>query len=240
MKVIIVDDELNARLALQGILQENFPDVMILDLCKNIQEAVRSIDKNKPDLVFLDISMPGFSGLELLDFFDESKVNFQIVFVTAHAEFALNAFEKNAIDYLLKPIRITGLERALNKAKLASEKSPLTVDETHKKIALQTGEGLLFLELEKIIYLKADGSYTHFFTTDNQKITLSKRLAEFEKLETLGNFMRIHRSHIVNINQIEKLLKQDGGTLIMSNGAELSISNDKKQALMAMFLDNKL
>jgi two-component system, LytTR family, response regulator len=246
MRIIIVDDELNARLALAGILADSFPEVEVLSLCKDIPEAIKAIHKHQPDLVFLDISMPGYSGLELFDFFEDDQINFRVVFVTAHAEFALNAFGLNALDYLLKPIKIVEVERALKK--MSSQKESLKIVKNkisshlsqQEKIALQTGEGLLFLEIENIIYLKADGSYTHFFTTDNKKITISKRLAEFEKLENMGKFMRIHRSHLVNINQIEKLLKQDGGTLIMTNGAELSISNDKKQLLMDMFLDNKL
>lgn len=246
MKVIIVDDELNARLALSGILADSFPDVEVQALCKDIPEAIKAINKYQPDLVFLDISMPGYSGLELFDFFDHEQINFRVVFVTAHAEFAINAFGLNALDYLLKPIKIIDIERALSKMTTANEPLKSIKDKLSphfnqsEKIALQTGDGILFLELDKIIYLKADGSYTHFYTTDQSKITISKRLAEFEKLEIMGKFMRIHRSHIVNINQIQKFLKQDGGTLIMSDGAELSISNEKKQALMDLFLGNKL
>ena len=242
MKVIIVDDEQNARLALQGILSENFPEVEVLDLCKDVQEAVKSIHKYKPDLVFLDISMPGYSGLDFVDFFEKESINFNIIFVTAHAEFALNAFELNALDYLLKPIKISALERALNKFKTLKpyDKNTINQPDSNKKIALQTGDGILFLELNQILYLKADGSYTQFFTSDGKKITISKKLAEFQKLENIGSFMRIHRSHMVNINQIQKFLKQDGGTIIMNDGAELSISNEKKQVLMDLFLDNKL
>lgn len=246
MKAIIVDDELNARLALQGILEENFPEIEVLKLCKNIPEAIKAINKLKPDLVFLDISMPGYSGLELFDFFDSNEINFRVIFVTAHAEFAINAFGLNALDYLLKPIKIADVERAIQKMKSIQtnieqiREKILPHFAPQEKIALQTGEGIQFLDLEKIIYLKADGSYTHFFTTNQAKITISKRLAEFEKLEKMGNFMRIHRSHIINVNQIEKILKQDGGTIIMTNGVELSISSEKKQALLDLFLDKKL
>ncbi|MFN3908838.1 MAG: LytR/AlgR family response regulator transcription factor [Flavobacterium sp.] len=244
IKAIIVDDENHARLALHGILTENFPEVEVIDQCKDVPEAVKAIHKHQPDVVFLDISMPGYSGLEIVDFLDTATMQCKIIFVTAHAEFAIHAFEMNAIDYLLKPIRVVALERALQKIKantIAIENLKQHLSTTSsQKIALQTGDGVLFLELSQIIYLKADGSYTHFYTIDGKKITISKKLAEFEKLEQMGNFMRIHRSHLINLDQMERYLKQDGGTVVMKNGAMLSISNEKKQALMDLFLGNKL
>lgn len=238
MKAIIVDDELNARLALRGILEENFPNVQILDECQNVPEAVISINKNKPEIVFLDISMPGYSGLELFDFF-EDDVNFKVIFVTAYNEFAINAFEKSAVDYILKPVRITALERALKKVEESNNKLDLLRENLEssgkKKVALSTGDGLVFLVLDDILYLKADGSYTHFMTRDGKKITVSKKISEFEKLEKMGHFLRIHRSQMINYNCVKKILKQDGGSVVMDNGDELSISAEKKQALLALF-----
>jgi two-component system LytT family response regulator len=243
MNAIIVDDELNARLALRGILEENFPDVCILDECQNVPEAVISINKHKPDLVLLDISMPGYSGLDLFDFF-EDDINFNVIFVTAYNEYAINAFEKSAVDYILKPVRITALERALKRAEEAGTKIDVLRENMEstgsKKVALSTGDGLVFLTLEDVLYLKADGSYTHFVTRDNKKITVSKKISEFEKLEKMGPFLRIHRSQMINYNCVRKILKQDGGTVVMDNGDELSISSDKKQALLAMFSDQIL
>lgn len=244
IKAIIVDDENHARLALHGILTENFPEVEVIDQCKDVPEAVKAIHKLQPDVVFLDISMPGYSGLEIVDFLDPSTMTCKIIFVTAHAEFAIHAFEMNAIDYLLKPIRVAAVERALQKIKantiaIENLKQQLS-NASSQKIALQTGDGVLFLELSQIIYLKADGSYTHFYTLDGKKITISKKLAEFEKLEQMGNFMRIHRSHLINLDQMERYLKQDGGTVVMKNGVMLSISNEKKQALMDLFSKSRM
>lgn len=243
MNVLLVDDELNARLALRGILEENFPEITILDECKDDPEAVKSIHKNQPDLVFLDISMPGYSGLELLQFFGDS-INFKIVFVTAYSEYAINAFELSAVDYILKPVKIDALERAINKVKetvgnLEILKENLANNQP-QKLALQTGDGITFLNLDEILYLKADGSYTHFITTSNKRITVSKRLSEYERLEQLGSFLRIHRSHLINYNCIQKFLKQDGGTVVMENGDMLSISNEKKQALMDLFSKSRM
>ncbi len=241
MKAIIVDDELNARLALKGILEENFPEINIVAENADVPSAVKSIHAFQPELVFLDIAMPGYSGLELLKFFDENAINFKIIFVTAFAEYAINAFELSAVDYILKPIRIDALHRALSKVNDNKSVESLKVLQgnlevpQNKKIALNTGDGITFIELLDILYLKADGSYTHFFLSNKNKITVSKKISEFERLEQVGNFMRIHRSHIINLERIQKILKQDGGTVIMDNGDELSISSEKKVVLLEKF-----
>lgn len=239
MRAIIVDDEKHARMALRGILEDNFAEVEILDECKNVPEAVISINKHQPDVVFLDISMPGQSGLELFDFF-EDDINFQVIFVTAYNEYALSAFEKSAVDYILKPVRISALERAINKAKkneklpVANLRANLDIPDD-KKVILNTGEGMIFLKLSEILYLKADGSYTRFITEDKRKIIVSKRISEFEKLENMGTFIRIHRSQIINYAKIKKILKQDGGVVVMENDEELSISSERKQKLIELF-----
>lgn len=241
MKAIIVDDELNARLALRGILEENFPEIEIVAENHDVPSAVKSIHAHKPELVFLDIAMPGYSGLELLKFFDESQINFKIIFVTAYAEYAINAFELSAVDYILKPVRVEALQRALSKLNDTKSSESLKVLQNNlempqnKKIALNTGDGITFIELQDILYLKADGSYTHFFISNKNKITVTKKISEFERLEQVGNFMRIHRSHLINLERIQKIVKQDGGTVIMDNGDELSISSDRKTTLLEKF-----
>lgn len=247
MKAIIVDDELNARLALRGILEENFPEINIVDESKDVPNAVKSIHEHKPDLVFLDISMPGYSGLELLKFFDETQIDFKIIFVTAFSEYAINAFDLSAVGYILKPVRLEPLQKALAKVRESkSDLEKLKVLQTNlenplnKKVALNTGDGITFLDLQDILYLKADGSYTHFCTRDKYRITVAKKISDFERLEAMGNFMRIHRSHIVNLSRIQKIIKQDGGSVIMENGDQLSISSEKKAGLYLKFQEYKL
>ena len=247
MKAIIVDDEINARLSLRGILEENFSHIQIVNECKDVPSAVKAIHELKPELVFLDISMPGYSGLELLKFFDESQINFKIIFVTAFSEYAINAFELSAVGYILKPVRVDALEKALQKIMNSNHdlenlkalqnnmENPL-----EKKVALNTGDGITFLELNDILYLKADGSYTHFYTTNRHRITIAKKISDFERLEAMGNFLRIHRSHIINLARIQKILKQDGGTVIMENGESLSISAERKTSLYDKFQNFKL
>jgi two-component system LytT family response regulator len=248
MKAIIVDDEVNARLSLRGILEENFPKIHILAESKDVPSAVTAIHEYKPDLVFLDISMPGYSGLELLKFFDESQITFKIIFVTAFSEYAINAFELSAVGYILKPVRVEALHKALHKVimennndleKLKTLQNNME-NPLDKKVALNTGDGITFLELQNILYLKADGSYTHFYTTDRHRITVAKKISDFERLEAMGNFLRIHRSHIVNLSRIQKILKQDGGMAIMENGETLSISSERKNSLYKKFEDFKL
>ncbi|MDP2187275.1 MAG: LytTR family DNA-binding domain-containing protein [Sphingobacteriaceae bacterium] len=245
MKVLLVDDETNARLALRGILEFHFPEIDIAGEAKDLPEAVRKIHQLQPDVVFLDIEMPGYSGLELVNFFESDQISFKIIFVTAYSEYALQAFEISAIDYLLKPIRKEQIGRALEKLtptlKLQMEALRENLDDTaHKRIALQLSDGLLFVQLNDILYLVADGSYTHIYLRDGQKLTVTKKLLEYEKLEQWGKFMRIHRSHIVNLEMINRILKQDGGIVVMCDGKQFSISNDKKQVLMTRFDQNKL
>jgi len=238
---LIVDDETNARLSLRGMLEENFKQVEIVGEAKDIPEAVQLIHKLNPQIVFLDIEMPGYSGLTLIDFFDKKAIHFKIIFVTAYSEYAINAFELSAIDYILKPIRKEHLERAIQKIipqeslqlNTLKENFQLTSQNLNdKKIVLKTSEGLLFKKLDEIIYFKADGSYTHIHFTNQTRITTTKRLNEYERLEEIGHFMRIHRSQMINLNHIQKITKNDGGSVIMSNNDELSISNDKKQELI--------
>ncbi|MCH8554670.1 MAG: LytTR family DNA-binding domain-containing protein [Schleiferiaceae bacterium] len=244
MKAIIVDDERHARMALRGILEDKFPHVQILDEASNLPDAVKLIKGLSPDVVFLDISMPGHSGLEIMQFFEDAPMNFSLIFVTAHDDYALQAFDLSAVDYLLKPVRVDGLTRALEKIQV-QEKAKFEIlkhnleNPSHRKIALQTGEGTLFLLLDDIIYLKADGSYTHFHLADGRKLILSRGLSDFTKLETMGNFFRIHRSHLINANRIDRILKHDGGSVIMSNGDELSIAPNRKKELME-FLESDL
>jgi two-component system LytT family response regulator len=240
IRAIIVDDEPNARRALRGLLEENFSHVEILAECKNVPEAVKAIAKNKPDLVFLDIAMPGYSGFELLDFFDEQSLNFRIVFVTAYSEHSLRAFEASAVDYILKPVRVEHLARALKKMSfdelLADVIQYKVLKENlsgpqDKKIVLQTAETIFVVKMEDIIYMQAEGSYTRIYTTSHGVLTITKKLIDFEYLESSGPFFRTHRSYIVNLNHIKKVDKKEF-LLIMNNDAEVYLAQDKKVALL--------
>ena len=245
LNVLIVDDEAHARAALRGIIESNFKDITILDEVSSVPDAVKAIHKLKPDVVLLDIEMPGYLGIDLLDFFNPQEINFSIIFVTAYNDYALKAFDIAAVDYLLKPTRVDQLERALNRVRNNNEN---TFDNYYalkenlekrkfEKIAFQTADGLLISDVNDILYLKADSAYTHVFFKNGNKITITKTLQEFNSLEETGNFMRINRSFIINLNCIEKISKKDGGYVIMNNSEEISASLEKRQILYDRFKD---
>jgi two-component system LytT family response regulator len=240
IRAIIVDDEPNARRALRGLLEENFAQVEIIADCKNVPEAVKAINKHKPDLVFLDIAMPGYSGFELLDFFDEQHLNFKIIFVTAYSEHSLRAFETSAVDYILKPVHLEHITRALKKIssdeQINDNKQYQVLKENfsshpEKKIVLQTAETIFVVKMEDIIYMQAEGSYTRFYTTSHGVLTNTKKLIDFEYLENSGPFFRTHRSYIVNLNHIKKVDKKEF-ILVMNNDAEVYLAQDKKNLLL--------
>ncbi|MDP1842827.1 MAG: LytTR family DNA-binding domain-containing protein [Sediminibacterium sp.] len=239
IKAIIVDDEPNAQKALQGLILENFEQVQIVSLCKDVPEAVKAINKYKPDVVFLDIEMPGYNGFELLDFFDEQQINFKIIFVTAYSDYSLRAFESSAVDYILKPVRLEHVARALKKLNIekpGADKIQYQVlrenfSHQEKKIVLQTAETIFVVKQEDIIYMQAEGSYTKIFTTTHGTLTITKKLLDFEYLEIDGPFFRTHRSYIVNLNHIKKVDKKDF-VLIMSNEAAVYLAQDKKNLLL--------
>ncbi|MCK9404547.1 MAG: response regulator [Chitinophagaceae bacterium] len=240
IRAIIVDDEPNARVALRGMLEENFSQVEILAECKNVPEAVKTINKLKPDLIFLDIAMPGYSGFELLDFFDDQHLDFKIIFVTAYSEHSLRAFEISAVDYILKPVRLEHIARALKKITLGETVSDYRQykalkenfnNQSEKKIVLQTVESIFVLRMEDIIYLQAEGSYTYFYTTIHGILKIAKTLSDFEYLENSGPFFRSHRSYILNLNQIKKVDKKDF-VITMNNDAEVYLSQDRKNLLL--------
>lgn len=254
LNTLIIDDEWHARLSLRGLLESHFPDINIVAEAKDVPQGVQLINEHNPDLVFLDVEMPNYSGLELFKFLNTDLLKFKVIFVTAYNEYAVNAFELAAVDYILKPARKESLERAIEKVKnyvLANPNKKTTPQEIQtlqeniqfsntqeQKIALTTGEGTIMVQMKDILYLKADGSYTHFILSNNQKILVSKRIAEYEKLETLGDFLRVHRSYIVNLHHIHKITKQD--SIILMNGDEFSISEEKKKILNLWIKSKKI
>jgi len=248
IRLLIVDDESLARHVVRGMIEAHFPTVQIVGEAPDVPEAVKLIHQEKPDVVLLDVEMPGYSGIELLRFFDPTQITFRIIFITAYSDYAITAFEMAALDYLLKPLQVADLTRALSRVTLADAQNNSQLSALQEnlsstgnpKIALHVAEGLHMVALNDIIYLKADGSYTHVFLSRGVRLTVSKKLIEYEKLERYPQFIRLHRSHIANLNRVAKYLKQDGGTLVMENNDYLSISQDKKNKVMAWWEKNKI
>ncbi len=236
LKAIIVDDEGKARRILESFLVEYCPQIQIMALVEDVPHAVKAIQKFNPDVVFLDIEMPGYNGFQLLDFFEE--IDFEIIFTTAYSEFALKAFQVSAIDYLLKPIQIEQLIAAVQKLEKIHGNSLIRLrlqtlqknleEYKIKKIVLPLSEGSLFVELKDILYLKAEGSYANIFFKDGNKVIVSKNLKDYEdQLTPEEGFFRTHRSFLVNTAYI-KNISSDGYEATLINQSIINISRERK------------
>jgi two-component system LytT family response regulator len=235
MNCIIVDDEEAARSILKKIITENCTDITICDAVGDVASAVKSINKYKPDLVFLDIEMPNQNGFALFDYFDNPS--FETIFCTAYSEYALKAFEVSAVDYILKPVSISKIVGAIEKAvKIAGQNQIINRVNALKenirnnnlqKIALPMNDGLIFVKLEDVLYFEADGSYTNV-VLKNTKTLVSKKIKEFDELLANDNrFYRTHRSYLVNIMQIKKYTKREGALLEFEDGVSIAVAREK-------------
>lgn len=246
IKTILVDDEERASNALASLLAMECADIEIVDRCKNVPEAVLSINKHQPDLVFLDIEMPEYNGFELFGFFRE--IDFHVIFVSAYSEYAINAFEVSATDYLLKPIDIdllkSAVEKVRNRIKTNHVFQRLELlqqafkGEALSKIALPMSDGLHFVNVSDILFLEADGAYTTLHKTDRTKVVVSKKLKFFESaLENSPSFFRPHRSHIINLMYLKKY-NRGTNEILLENEVLVQLSRDRKsefeQALKAV------
>lgn len=234
LTAIIIDDEKMARTLLEGMLHEFCKDIQVIDTCPDLPSGIKSIRKNKPDIVFLDIEMPGYSGLELLDFFDENEINFSIIFTTAYNQYALQAFKLSAVDYLLKPIEPVELEKAIERYKKNGNKKNYQFlkenlsGNTTQKLAVHTINSVKFIETDQILFFKAEGAYTELMLTNGKVITASKGLKKYEDiLKENRSFFRCHKSYIVNLKYITEHVKSDGGYLLVAEKHEVSLSGEK-------------
>ena len=250
IKTIIVDDEFNAREFLEKILQRSFPDrFLVLAKCESVDEAVLAIDKFNPELVFLDVQMPSKNGFEL---FKEIKdVNFEVIFTTAHSEFAIDAIKCSALDYLLKPINTIDLLETIKKydTKLnkASQQDKLmlllenidTGSSEFKKIAFPTESGFELIKTNAILYCEADSNYCSITCLDGRKITLSKTLKYVEELLPNTIFQRIHKSYLVNLNYVNRFNKTNNLLVELTNGETLPVSVRQKEDFINAILQKK-
>ena len=248
MKVLIIDDEQKARNLLRLLIEENCPQVTEIETAEDLPQGVGLIRQFQPEIVFMDIEMPGYSGLQLLEFISPAQINFEIIFTTAYSEYAVKAFELNAIDYLLKPLRDAQVEQAVMKAIRQIGKSQVSerleeLKNTFKaanlrKIGLPISNGILFVEFENIIMLEADRMYTKVSTLQ-EEILVSKPMKFFAELLTdEANFYRPHRSFLINLRHIRQYVNQDGGYIVMVNDRNVSISRDKKEEFFEIIQSN--
>lgn len=240
LTAIIVDDEEKACNMLQTLLNEHCPNVIVREHCKNVPDAHKAIVAHQPDIVFLDVDMPGYSGFQLLDFFEE--VNFEIIFTTAYSEYAIQAFRVSAIDFLLKPIDIDLLIEAVEKVQKKAlpdvyNKQLQLIRNSYKNkpietIAISTSDSIEFIKVDEIIALQAERAYTTIYTTGG-KMLASKNIKEFEKLLSNNEFFfRPHRSFIINLNFVQRFNKVEGGVIELQNELQIPLSKDAKDAFL--------
>ncbi|MCU0422332.1 MAG: LytTR family DNA-binding domain-containing protein [Bacteroidia bacterium] len=238
-KAIIIDDEKMARTLLEGIITESHADLSVVETCKDLPSGVKAIRKHKPDLVFLDIEMPGHSGLELLDFFDENEVTFSIIFVTAYNQYAIHALRLSAVDYLLKPVDVKELSEAITRFKQQENNGNYQVLKHNlntpglSKIAIHTVGSVKFIDLNDILFFKADGAYSQITLKNHQVITTSRGLKYYEDLlNSTRQFFRCHKSYIINTAFVVEYIKSDGGSLLLEGGFNVGLSSDKAEELL--------
>ncbi|MEP6795860.1 MAG: LytTR family DNA-binding domain-containing protein [Saprospiraceae bacterium] len=242
LTALIIDDESNSRNALRQKLVTHCPGIRILQECENGEEGITAIEKEKPDIVFLDVEMPRMNGFVMLQ--QVKQRNFELIFTTAYDHYAIQAIRFSALDYLVKPIEIKTLQDAVEKARERSEsKIPNQRIETllynlmneknqNSRIAIPSQEGIQFVQLDDIIYLEAESNYTSIYLLAAQRIFVSKTLKDFEELLPPNTFIRIHHSFIINKNHMQKYLKGEGGQVLMSNGKTLDVARRKKDEFM--------
>ena len=244
MNAIIVEDEPRSREFLKNMVQEFCPQVVVAGTAASVEEAVAMIESVKPSLVFLDIEMHTGTGFDVLQ--KVKQKNFHVIFTTAYDHYAIQAIKFSAVDYLLKPIDVEELQQAVKKVeeKVGANNSSQALDillQNLKKspgedfsITLSTSDGLDFVPLKTILRLEASGPYTHFFMKDKRKVIVSRHMKEYEMLLTDHYFFRVHNSHIINMNEVSRMVKTDGGYAIMSDGTNISISPKKKDEFMEL------
>ena len=240
LKAIIVDDEEAARITLSKLLEWNAPDVLVTASCSSVDEGLHAIKMHNPDIVFLDIEMPVKNGFELLKAVEQ--INFEVIFITAYDEFAIDAFKQHALAYLLKPVDEEELKTAIARAKKQlpyriNEAVLLELFETLKvqkpqfnKIAIPTLEGLELINVDHIIRCNSEGNYTMIHQKNNEKLLVSKTLKQIEQqLSPYEQFIRVHHSHLVNLFFVKRYQKGKGGNLIMEDNSRIPVSRARKE-----------
>jgi len=245
IRCILIDDERNALEMMEWLIKTYCPQVEIVDMCTSAQQGIDSINAHKPDVIFLDIEMPRMNGFDMLEQFD--KLFFDVVFCTAYDQFAIKAFKYSALNYLLKPVDPEDLKATI--ARIEERKSIPSkeqfellfqnihqpVKSTPQRIALTTGDGMIFVPTTDIIYCEAESNYTSVVLANGKKVVVSKVLKDIDEALSGPDFCRVHSSFLINVNRIKKYVRGDGGYLIMDDDTNISISRNRRQEFMELF-----
>jgi two-component system LytT family response regulator len=237
-KVLIIDDEKRTRDLIAKMIETFGFDLTVISEGETMDTAIQAIQNHQPDILFIDIQMPDGTGFDVLKQVED--ISFEVIFITAHEEFAIQAIKFSALDYLLKPVDPLELKEAVEKAikavnikKIDSQIDALQnniLPHQKKRLVLKTHESVFIVELHDIIRCEADKNYTSFFINGGKKIIVSKTLKDYETLLVGHNFMRIQQSHLINIDFIERYDKANGGFVIMKDGSEVPLSSAKREA----------
>lgn len=250
IKTIIIDDEHNAREFLEKLLNRYLPnEFLVLDKCESVDKAIVSIEKNEPELIFLDVEMPNKNGFELLK--EMKSRSFDVIFTTAYSEYAIKAIKENALDYLLKPINYIDLLETIKRYKQRLENDTKqdnlriilnqidSGDSNFNKIALPTESGYEIINPNQILYCQADSNYSSVTFINGKKIILSKTLKYIEELLPKTSFHRIHKSYLVNLNHVVRFNKSVDLYVELNNGEQLPLASRKKESFLNAILPKK-
>jgi two-component system LytT family response regulator len=250
VKAVIIDDDFTSRMLLREILKKAIDNVELLGEAGSVVEGIPLIERVAPDVVFLDISMPDGSGFDLLD--KLKKIDFKIIFITAYTEFAVKAFKYSAFDYIVKPIdiqelaktiaRIPQIKKVNGKRQVNELKANLlsNIENGAKTIALPELNGFAIVQVNEIIRCEGLRNYTRIIFKEREEKIVSRTLLEFENLLTPLGFIRIHRSHLVNLENVVRYIKAQGGMIELKTGELLKVSPKHKDNLLNKLLYNKL
>jgi len=245
IKAILIDDEVHCLKTLGMLLKEYCSNVQVLEQCNDAATGLKAIELHKPDLVFLDIEMPQMNGFEMLQRLPQ--INFAIIFTTGYDQYAIKAFHFSALDYLLKPIEAKEL---IDSVKKVEELHYLPMPEQFEmllkkiggvnsgfnKIAVPTAEGFELIPANEVVYFEADSNYTHIFLKDKNKIIACRTLKKIEEqIQDYNCFVRVHNSYMVNLNEVVRYIRGEGGYLIMSDNSSVNVSRSRKDALLKFF-----
>jgi two-component system, LytTR family, response regulator len=245
LKAVIVDDEEASRDTLKNYLIKYCPDVEVVALADSVKAGIEAIDKHKPHILFLDVEMPYGNAFDLLE--QVKSPGFETVFVTAFSHYALKALNLSAAYYILKPIEIDELISAVNKIKLQKENTKeafhtkilieniQAVNKQLQKIVLPLIDGFEVIQLKDVIRCDANDNFTDFILADGRKLLICRTLKFYEELLGEFDFLRIHKSHLINVQHVKKYLKGKGGQVVMSNSSVVDVSPNKKEDLMKRF-----
>ncbi|WP_153800177.1 LytR/AlgR family response regulator transcription factor [Foetidibacter luteolus] len=238
LKAILVDDEENSLNGLHEKINRHCNGIEVISALSQPAIAIEAINNLKPDILFLDIEMPGMNGFTLLQKLQHK--NFELIFVTAYDHYAIKAIRYSALDYLVKPVEPdelkSAVDRAVEKRNSSTSKQQFELlmenitlqQKSFKRLAVPSYDGLHFVKIEDIIYLEAHVNYTHIHITNKQKYVVSRTIKDYEELLPADTFLRIHNSYIINKDFVERYIRGDGGQVVLSNGITLDVSKRKK------------